>query len=70
MVLSGLFAALGHGDGQTWGWYAIAAVGLLVTVYQIAQKGTRASANKDQKTKRFFSLIGSFILVVWSVYPV
>jgi len=70
MVLTGLFAALGHGDSQTWGWYTIACIAFLVVVYQVAQNGTRAVATRDQKTKRFFSLLGGFTLILWSIYPI
>ncbi|KAI1876762.1 uncharacterized protein JN550_000834 [Neoarthrinium moseri] len=70
MVLTGLFAAFGHGDGQKWGWYAWACIAYLVIVYQIAQNGTRAVINKDQKTKRFFSLLAGFTLLLWTIYPI
>jgi bacteriorhodopsin len=70
MVLTGLFAALGKTGSQTWGWYAIACVAFLVVVYQLAQNGSRAVANKDNKTKTFFRSLGGFTLVLWSIYPI
>lgn len=69
MVLTGLFAAFGDTEGQKWGWYAIACVAYLVVVYQLAQNGRRTVANKDNKTKAFYSAIGGFTLVLWTLYP-
>jgi bacteriorhodopsin len=69
MVLTGLFAAFGKDDGQKWGWYTIACIAYLTIVYQLAYNGRAAVANKDSKTKAFYSAIGGFILIVWTVYP-
>lgn len=70
MVLAGLFAAFGNTGGQRWGWYTIACIAFLVVVYQLAQNGTRTVANKDAKTKRFFKVLGSFTLILWTIYPI
>lgn len=70
MVLTGLFAAFGSTGSQRWGWYTIACIAYLVVVYQLAQNGTRTVANKDAKTKKFFIALGTFTLVLWTVYPV
>jgi len=70
MVLTGLFAAFGKGDGQKWGWYTIACIAYLTIVYQLAYNGRAAVAGKDSKTKAFYSAIGGFTLLVWTVYPI
>ena len=69
MVLTGLFASFGHGDGQKWGWYTIACIAYLTIVYQLAYNGQVAVAGKDSKTKAFYGAIGGFTLLVWTVYP-
>lgn len=70
MILTGLFAAFGSGDGQKWGWYAIACIAYLVVVYQLAFNGRAAVAGKDGKTKAFYGAIGGFTLLLWTVYPI
>jgi bacteriorhodopsin len=69
MVLTALFAAYGRGDGQKWGWYTIACIAYLTVVYQLAYNGLAAVAGKDSKTKAFYRAIGSFTLLVWTIYP-
>lgn len=69
MVLTGLFASYGKGDGQKWGWYTIALLAYLTIVYQLAYNGLAAVAGKDSKTKAFYRAIGGFILLVWTAYP-
>lgn len=70
MCLTGLFAAFGSGDGQKWGYYTVACIAYLVIVYQLGFNGRTAVANKDQKTKVFFSLIAGYTLVLWTAYPI
>ncbi|KAK9418413.1 putative Opsin-1 [Seiridium unicorne] len=70
MVLTGLFAAIGKTEGQKWGWYAIACIAYLVIVYQLAQNGRRTVSTKDSKTKKFYSAIGGFTLILWTLYPI
>ncbi|ETS82424.1 hypothetical protein PFICI_04300 [Pestalotiopsis fici W106-1] len=70
MVLTGLFAAFSNTDGQKWGWYAIACIAYLVIVYQLAQNGRRTVATKDNKTRAFYSSIGAFTLLLWTLYPI
>lgn len=69
MILTGLFAAYGKTDGQTWGWYAWACIAYIVIVYQLASAGRTAVANKDSKTKAFYGSIAGFTLIVWTIYP-
>jgi len=69
MVLTGLFATFGKGDGQKWGWYTIACIAYLTIVYQFAYNGLAAAAGKDSKTKAFYSTLGGFTLLVWTIYP-
>ncbi|KPI45543.1 Opsin-1 [Cyphellophora attinorum] len=70
MVLTGLFAAYGKGDGQKWGWYAWACIAYLVVVYQLAVNGRSTVASKDSKTKAFYGAIAGFTLILWTVYPI
>lgn len=70
MILTGLFAAFGTGDGQKWGWYAFGCIAYLVVVYQLAFNGRNAVAGKDNKTKAFFGAIAGFTLILWTIYPI
>jgi bacteriorhodopsin len=69
MVVTGLFASFGRGDGQKWGWYTIACIAYLTVVYQLAYNGLAAVAGKDSKTKAFYRAIGGYTLLVWTIYP-
>jgi bacteriorhodopsin len=69
MILTGLFAAFGTGDGQKWGWYAFGCIAYLVVVYQLAFNGRGAVAGKDSKTKAFYGAIAGFTLILWTIYP-
>ena len=69
MVFTGLFASFSKGDGQKWGWYTIACIAYLTIVYQLAWNGLAAVAGKDSKTKAFYTAIGAFTLLVWTIYP-
>ena len=69
MILTGLFAAFGSEGGQKWGYYAIACIAYLVIVYQLAVYGRAQAVAKDSKTATFFTAIGGFTLVLWTLYP-
>ena len=69
MILTGLFAALSHREGQSWGWYAFACLAYLNIVYQVGYKGRYAVTNRDSKTKAFFGAISLFTLLLWTLYP-
>ncbi|KAI9752008.1 MAG: hypothetical protein M4579_005804 [Chaenotheca gracillima] len=70
MILTGLFAGYGGSDGQKWGWYAIACIAYLVVVWQLAVSGRSTAIARDSKTGAFFTALGLFTLVLWTVYPV
>ncbi|KAH7310278.1 putative opsin-1 [Rhexocercosporidium sp. MPI-PUGE-AT-0058] len=70
MVLTGLFAAFGHTDGQKWGYYAMGCAAYLVIVYQLVVPGRRAVAAKSNSTAKLFASIGGFTLILWTLYPV
>lgn len=70
MVLTGLFAAFGHNNGQKWGYYAIACIAYLVIVWQLVIPGRRAVMAKDNKTAKLFGAIGGFTLILWTLYPI
>ncbi|KAI9715290.1 MAG: hypothetical protein M1812_006101 [Candelaria pacifica] len=70
MILTGLFAALSTNDGQKWGYYAMACIAFLVVIYQLAVHGRAMAHTKDSKTGNFFTAIGAFTLVLWTVYPI
>jgi len=70
MVLTGLFAAYGSHEGQTWGWYTWACLAFLTIVYQIGFNGRHSVAGKDTKTKAFVGSISAFTLLLWTIYPI
>ncbi|KAI1816366.1 hypothetical protein GGS20DRAFT_583603 [Poronia punctata] len=70
MVLTGMFAAFSHDEGQGWGWYAFACIAFLNIIYQLGYKGRYAVATKDNKTRTFFGAISLFTLVLWTLYPI
>ncbi|KAI9838200.1 MAG: hypothetical protein M1837_002540 [Sclerophora amabilis] len=70
MILTGLFAGYGVGNGQKWGWYAIACIAYLVVVWQLVVSGRRTAIARDSKTGTFFTALGAFTLVLWTLYPI
>jgi len=71
MILTGLFAAFGSEDTpQKWGWYAIACIAYLVVIWQLAYHGRSVAAAKGGKVGNFFTAIGGFTLIIWTVYPI
>lgn len=70
MILAGLFAAFSDSKAQKWGWYAIACLSYLTVVYQLAYKGRKAVANKDNRTRSFFGVLSIFTLILWAVYVI
>lgn len=71
MILTGLFAAYGsEGTPQKWGWYTIACIAYLVVIWQLVYHGRTSAAAKGGKVANFFSAIGGFTLIIWTVYPI
>lgn len=69
MILTGLFAALTTDSSSKWGYYAIACIAYIVVIYQLGINGRNVVQAKDSKTATFFVAIGSFTLILWTVYP-
>lgn len=69
MILTGLFAAFTSEGGPKWGYYAMACIAYLVVVYQLAVNGRHVVMSKDSKTKTFFTAIGGFTFILWTMYP-
>jgi len=71
MVLTGLFAAFGaEGTPQKWGWYTLACLAYLVVIFQLVWQGRASAVAKGGKVGSFFSAIGGFTLIIWTVYPI
>lgn len=70
MILTGLFAAFAEDGATKWGYYAIACIAYIVVVYQLAVQGRAVASTKDSSTGTFFSAIGLFTLVLWTIYPI
>jgi bacteriorhodopsin len=70
MILTGLFASFGSEKTiQKWGWYAIACIAYLVVIWQLVLHGHNAAMAKSGRISNFFSAIGGFTLIIWTVYP-
>jgi len=70
MILGGLFAALGRGRGQVWGWFTIAMIAYLVIIYQLVVNG-RAFANaRGSKVSTFYYSLAGYTLLLWTAYPI
>jgi len=70
MVLTGLFAAFGHSSGQKWGYYAVGCIAYLFIVWIFAIGGRRTAAAKNSATAKFFTALGGFTLILWTLYPI
>lgn len=69
MVVTALISACIAHQGRTWAWYTISCLACLTIVYQIGYRGRRATQNKDQKTRAFYSSIAGFSLITLLIYP-
>ncbi|KAL1956077.1 hypothetical protein VTO42DRAFT_7672 [Malbranchea cinnamomea] len=70
MLVAGLVSILFEARGKTWAWYTISCLAYLTVVYQIAFRGRRATLAKDQQTRKFYSSIAGFSMVVLLIYPI
>lgn len=70
MVMTGMFAAFGHSEGQKWGYYAMAILAYFVIIYELAVPGSRTVKSKDNQTAKLFASIGGYTLLLWTLYPV
>jgi len=70
LVFTGLFAAYGVSNAQKWAWFAMAIVAYLVLLYIFVVPGRRAASAKDNKTSKLYIVIGSYVLIVWLLYPI
>ncbi len=70
MILTGLFAAFGsEGTPQKWGWYTISCIAFLVVIWHLVIHGRSMAMSKSDKVGGFFTAIGGFTLVIWTLYP-
>jgi len=70
MVLGGLFSAFGaEGTAQKWGWYTIACLGWVFTLWHVALHGNRMVEAKGARVKKLFGSLGALALLVWTAYP-
>jgi len=70
MILTGLFAVYGKSEGEKWGYYAMACAAYIAIVGLVAVSGRRTALSKDAKTAKFFSAIGGFTFILWTLYPI
>lgn len=70
MVLTGLFAAYGHSEGQKWGYYAMSCIAYLWIVYLLAVPGRKSVSAKSSSTRTLFVSIALYTLVLWTLYPI
>lgn len=68
MFVSGLIATFARHE-RRWVWYTITCAAYLSLIYQITVNGSRASANRNHQTQRFFSSFSGATLLVMVLYP-
>lgn len=70
MVLGGLFAAFGaEGTAQKWGWFTIACLGYLFTVWHVGLHGTKMVGHKGARVSRLWASLAVYVLALWAAYP-
>lgn len=69
MFLTAMVASFVGGDRRKWVWYTLSCIAYLTLVYQIGYRGRRAAASKNAQSRRFFSAITAYELVVLLIYP-
>ena len=69
MFLTALIAAFVGHDGRKWVWYTISCIAFLTVVYQIGYRGRRAASNRNAQSRKFFTSIASYSLIVLLIYP-
>lgn len=70
MILTGLFAAYGHGNAQKWGWYTIACIAYLVVIWHLVIHGRAMAFGKSGNVGKFFAAISGYTLILWTAYPI
>jgi len=70
MILTGLFAALVEKNSVKWGWYAMACLAYLVILYILIIPGRRSASTVSSSTYKLFTAIGTFTIVLWTMYPI
>jgi len=67
MILTGMFAALGHSHKQKWGWYVIGWVSFATIIWNLATSA-RATAQR-RGTQKLFVPLAVYTVVIWCAYP-
>jgi bacteriorhodopsin len=70
MILTGVFGAFGHSGIQKWGYYAMGCIAYVVVVWIFSIEGRHTAAAKNNATAHFFTALGGFTLLLWTLYPV
>lgn len=69
MFISAMVASFVGSDGRKWMWFTLSCIAYLTVVYQIGYRGRRAASVKNAQSRRFFSAITSYSLIVLLIYP-
>lgn len=70
MNLAGLFAAFGkERTAQKWGWFVIACLAYVFTLWHVGLHGSRMVRTKGTRVSRLFAGLAGSALVLWTIYP-
>lgn len=69
MFLTAMIATFIGGDRRKWLWYTLSCISYLTLVYQIGYRGRRAAQSKNAQSRKFFSVITTYELIVLLIYP-
>jgi len=71
MILGGWFAAYGaEGTAQKWGWFVIACLGYLFTVWHVGLHGTRTVQSRSARVSKLWASLTIYTLTVWAAYAI
>jgi len=69
MVACGLFGVFGKSKGEFWGWFVMGCLAYLVFIVLLATAGLRNARTKNESTRKLFTWLGAYTLILWTAYP-
>ncbi|KAI1940471.1 hypothetical protein LOZ66_002065 [Ophidiomyces ophidiicola] len=70
MFVSGLISVFGGHGGTRWAWFTISLLSYLTIAYHVGFHGRKATSQKDNQTRAFYSSIAGYFLVLLLIYPI
>ncbi|KAI1914177.1 hypothetical protein LOZ61_002355 [Ophidiomyces ophidiicola] len=70
MFVSGLISVFGGHGGTRWAWFTISLLSYFTIAYHVGFHGRKATLQKDNQTRAFYSSIAGYFLVLLLIYPI